>query len=246
MSRLGVVASIVVAAGCVGGQPRGTPDPPDVVAHGALFAMMHEGAVASVVDVATLLPNDRLYSVGALADLAGEITVVAGVAHVTRPDGPDGVRTESSRSPSPGLGAALLVSAEVEEWLPVTTKAAIPFESLDRAIADLAREAGLDPERRLVFTVEGEVEDLEWHVIDGRRLPPGPSSHGAHAAASVRARRDRARATLVGFQSPSDMGTFTHMGSTTHVHCVVPEASSSGHVDRVELPGGTIVRFGLR
>ena len=80
------------------------------------------------------------------------------------------------------------------------------------------------------------------HVIDGRRQAGG-ESHQDHLAAAVRSRRDRAPATLVGFFSKSDQGVFTHMGSKTHLHCVVTDSLSSGHVDRVDVPAGTTVKF---
>ena len=54
---------------------------------------------------------------------------------------------------------------------------------------------------------------------------------------------ERAPATLVGFYSRSDEGVFTHMGSKTHIHCVVDEPISAGHVDHVSIPTGTTVKF---
>lgn len=214
---------------------------PPVKAYGSLRGMLHEGEVGAAVRLESLLPNERLYALGALEDLAGEITVLGGVAHLAFPEGETRTRAETTTSPK--AGAALLVAAEVAEWEAVVLEKGVAFEALDAAIRDLARGAGLDPSERIPFLVEGEVENLEWHVIDGSRLPAGPSSHEEHVAAAVRERRDRAKATLVGFHSQKDMATFTHMGSTTHIHCVVPEASSSGHVDRVALPPGTRVLF---
>jgi len=212
-----------------------------VTAYGALRAMMHEGAVGPVVALSALLPDSSLYAVGALAELSGEVTVLAGVAYLSYPDA-EGARTEVATRTD--VGAALLVASSVTQWQAVVTERPIPFEFLDEEIGRMALSAGVDSGDRLVFLVEGEVEELEWHVIDGRQLGAGPSSHEAHRAAAVKERRERAPAVLVGFYSESDQGVFTHMGSKTHIHCVVEDSLSAGHVDHVVIPTGVTVRFG--
>ena len=119
----------------------------------------------------------------------------------------------------------------------------ISFDELDAAIAKLATAAGLTAEDRFPFLVEGTVEELQWHVIDGSRLEAGGSSHADHLAAAVTGREDRVAATLVGFYSPRDQGIFTHRGSRTHLHCLIEEPLVAGHVDHVVVPAGAVVRF---
>jgi acetolactate decarboxylase len=214
-----------------------------VQVHGALRAMFHEGQTGTTVTLDSLLPDRDVYAVGALSDLAGEITILAGHAFLSRPDGAGSARTEEVTTSD--AGATLLVAAEVDAWQLVSTPRPIPFDQLDEAIAELAVSAGLDPATRIPFLMEGEFDDLRWHVIDGSRLVQGGSSHEDHQAASVREGRDRTWARLVGFYSRGDQGVFTHKGSWTHVHCVVEDPTASGHVDHVVIPAGTTVRFPL-
>jgi acetolactate decarboxylase len=101
----------------------------------------------------------------------------------------------------------------------------------------------LSLEGRLPFLVEGDFEELQWHVIDGRRLSGNETSHRDHLKAAVRHTSVRATGTLVGFYSPNDQGVFTHMGSKTHVHCVVGEPVGAGHVDHVDLPAGVTFKL---
>lgn len=209
--------------------------------HGTLRAIFHEGQSSATVNLDSLLPNPRLYAVGALAELAGEVTVVGGVAYLSYPSGPDETRTEATSRTT--RGAALLVVAEVGAWQSVTTTRTIPFEELDQEIAGLAVSAGMRLDERFPFLIEGEVQDLQWHVIDGGRLPGGVASHQDHAAASVQESAEHAKATLVGFFSETDQGVFTHAGARTHIHSVVHEPLSSGHVDHVVIPAGTTVKF---
>jgi acetolactate decarboxylase len=212
----------------------------DVRIHGALRAMMHEGQTGPTVRLDSLLPNPRLYAVGALADLAGEVTVVGGQAYLAVPEGAGAARTDTSLRPT--ASATLLVATEVPDWVSVTTDRAIRFDDLDERIASLAAAAGWTPKDRFPFLLEGTFEKLRWHVIDGRRLAAG-GSHQDHQSAAVQAGRERARATLVGFYSDHDQGVFTHMGSRTHIHCVVHEPVASGHVDHIEIPAGITLRF---
>ena len=208
--------------------------------YGSLRAMLHEGQTDAQVTLDTLLPNPDLYAVGALAGLSGEITVIGGNAYLSYPEG-EGTRTEMLSAS--GAGAALLVAAEVPRWHTVTTREPIRFEELDEAIGKLAASAGMSLDARFPFLVEGDFEDLQWHVIDGTRLPAGETSHQDHLEAAVQAARPRASARLVGFYSQRDAGVFTHMGSKTHLHCVLEGPLAAGHVDHVDVPAGATVKF---
>jgi hypothetical protein len=212
-----------------------------VRSYGSLREIYHEGQTGEAVKLADLVPDSSLYAVGAIAGLAGEITIVGGKAHLSYPAGANDTRTEVTTTP--GVGATLLVTADVEDWRSVEIERAIPFEGLDQAIVALAVAAGIPKGEKFPFLIEGEVQDLAWHVIDGKRLAPGAAGHQAHLDASVQTSAERTRATLVGFYSESDEGVFTHRGSRTHVHCVVEEPLSSGHVDHVVIPAGTTIRL---
>lgn len=213
----------------------------EVRVHGALRAMMHEGKTEATVSLDTILPDPDLYAVGALAGLSGEVTVVGGKAYLSYPQGAEATRTDTTRLTNEA--ATLFVAADVPAWESLRTEHPIRFEDLDESIAKLAAAAGMHIDGRFPFLLEGEFEDLEWHVIDGSRLTAAGASPHDHSSASIKARRDRAEATLIGFYSESDQGVFTHMGSRTHIHCVLDEPLASGHVDHVTIPAGVTVRF---
>lgn len=233
------VALALTAAACAPAPESDSSWNGEVRVDGALRAMMHDGATGAAVSLAELLPDPHLYGVGALADLEGELTVLAGTAYLSYPDG-DAAALTSTHTESTN-GAALAVTTRVERWERFTIERAVPFDELDAAIAEVVEAAGRDPAARIPFLIHGIVEDLEWHVIDGSRLDDGPSSHRAHMEAAARMRLDRGTATLIGFYSSGDAGVFTHMDSTTHIHAVVEEPLSSGHVDSVTIPAGTTI-----
>ncbi len=213
----------------------------EVQVHGALRAMFHQGQTGTMVTLDTLLPNPDLYAVGAITDLSGEITIIAGKTYLSWPDEDGTSRTKAVERPE--TGATLLVSTEVAAWQSVVSEKAIPLDKLGDAIMALAAGAGLDVDQRIPFLLEGVFTDLQWHVVDGSRLTGGGGSHQDHLAASVQHKLDSSQAILFGFYSKGDMGVFTHMGSRTHVHCVVEKPLSTGHVDHVVIPAGAIIRF---
>ena len=215
-----------------------------VQVYGGLRAMFHQGQTGSMVTLDTLLPNSALYAVGALADLSGEVTVLGGKAYLSYPDGADKARTEAHSQTS--AGATLLVATSVSTWRSYTNQNPIRFEEIDEEIAKLATAAGMSVGERFPFLVKGHFEDLRWHVIDGNRLTGGGTSHEDHLAAAAKMRLDRTPATLVGFYSKGDQGVFTHMGSTTHIHCVIDDPLSTGHVDHVIIPKGAEIQFPVK
>ena len=205
--------------------------------------MFHEGNTGSAVSLDSLLPSPDLYAVGALADLAGEVTILGGEAFLSYPDG-DATRTIRVRVTDED--ATLLAAATVPDWNAAETDHSIPFDKLDDAIAKLGVANGMNPGEAFPFLMEGTFEDLQWHVIDGSKLIDGGQSHEEHLAAGIKMRRDRVAATLIGFYSETDQGVFTHMGSRTHVHCALTDPLAGGHVEHVTIPAGTTIRFPSR
>jgi acetolactate decarboxylase len=240
------ILSCLILSGCAAssGQPvatRALAWDRNVRVYGALRAIMHEGKTGANVTIAALLPNPDLYALGALADLSGEVTIVGGKVYLSYPGEGNATRTETMNQTD--AAATLLVVSGVPAWHGIVTARAIAFEELDGEIAKIATAAGMSLDERFPFLMQGEFEDLRWHVVDGRRLPAGSATHQDHQAAAAKVKLDRASATLLGFYSEIDQGVFTHMGSKTHIHCTLDDPLSTGHVDHVTIPAGTRIQF---
>lgn len=233
--RPGLVPALALLAACSAA--------PEVRWYGSLREVMQERRTGPRVRLDQLLPDEHLYALGALAGLEGEITVLAGEAWVARPIGANAAHTE--RSSGAEEAACLLVSARVSAWRTVTISASIQYAELDATIAELATAAGVQVDRPFAFRIEGTVRDLRWHVIDGRRIPPGLQGPAVHRAAAVPQAVGQVEAHLLGFHSRAHEGVFTHHGTTTHVHCVIPALQATGHVDHVVVLPGAKVSFAV-
>jgi acetolactate decarboxylase len=203
--------------------------------------MMHEGQIGPMVELGSLMPDSTLFGLGAMADLAGEITILHGTAYLAYPEGTDTARIVANSRPD--ASATLLVVGHVPAWRSITLDHPVAFEKLEEEIPELAATVGLGREQRIPFLVTGTFDNFHWHVIDGSRLTDLSAPHQEHLKAAVKFARDRVEATLVGFYSERDRGVFTHMDSKLHVHCVVSEPLSAGHVDHVDVPAGATVEF---
>ncbi len=249
--RHGLLPSVVAALFLVACRTTDTSAPgprvhrasvnPPVEVHGALREMMHEGRTGPVVEVSRATGSPDTVAVGALAGLAGEVTVLDGEAWLSYAEEDGTARTVRTRTPSDS--AALLVVGRLPNAQWVTLEEDLPLAALADRIAALAQARGVDTSRPVPFSIEGPLQDLAWHVVDGRKLKDGPSSHEAHAAAGVQGRRDRVSGVLVGFYSTRHHGIFTHHDSDAHVHVVLAKENASGHVDGVTVGRGARLRL---
>jgi len=223
----------IFLAGCATAAPSG----PRV--YGALRDIMHDGKTDPVVALADVVPGPHAYALGALAGLRGEILVLDDHIVVSYPAGEGAVRLDETGG-ARGEKATLLVAADVNRWKRVAIEEDIPADAFDERIAALAAQAGVDTSRRFPFLIGGAFTKVDWHVLDGGKLPP-TASHDERMAAAIHGSATNATGRALGFYSDKDTGTFTHMGTRTHVHVLLPAAGIMGHADHVAVAAGSIL-----
>lgn len=228
---------IVVALAACSKSPA--PASVEVTSWGSLREMMHEGRVESRVAIAPLLARPHLYALGAVEGMRGEITILDGVPWLSL-----GAR-ERGRATSrvTDEGAALLVATSVEHWQRITLTENIESAEVDARIEALARAAGLDVESPVPFLVEGELADVQWHILV--KPPDTPGAHD-HTRNAVHGEAAAMHGTAVGFFSKHHAGVFTHMGEHTHVHVVDPTTALAAHADRWAARAGSVVSLPSR
>jgi len=173
------------------------------------------------------------YGIGALTDLAGEITIDAGVAHVVELQ--DGKLV--LRPAEPADQATLLVVAQVDAWDSVELPAASNLDELEDAILDKVRAAGLDPTAEPIpVRIKADFKELDLHVLTGScpyAHPEGPPPWRLKGVA--------ASGVMVGLYVEGRVGVLTHHGRRTHLHAIVRTSdgrSVEGHVEAASLKAG--------
>ena len=204
------------------------PEMPTIQTWGTMREVLRDGKSEERITLAKQ-PSEHTIAIGALAGLAGEITVLNGVVHVAKFDNGElkSVRTQD------GARVTLLVMAEVPVWSEQVLPALDDFNSLEQAVRTAAEKAGIDVTQPFPFVIDGLAADLSLHVIAGAcpiATPDGPSP-GRFTG------QDRT-VTLVGFYAENQTGQMTHHNRSSHVHVIVDGADISGHLDEVSFPAG--------
>ena len=226
------MAILLAAAGCRATAPAA---PVTVSAWGTMREVLREGRTeARVTPVQVVGPG--AVGVGALAGLAGEVTVLDGRVLVATATG---LSSEASgtcrvREAGPEDEAALLVLAEVPAWEEHELGAASSYGELEEAIARVLRQRGHDLAVAVPVRVRGRARELELHVLDGAcptAQPDGPPPWRWRGAAD--------EVELVGFFAEGSAGRLTHHARASHLHAVVP--GRMGHLDEVALEGAVLL-----
>jgi acetolactate decarboxylase len=198
--------------------------------------VVHGGDVSGKVSLQQFKGKKNLYAVGPVAELDGEITVIAGKIYIARVKHGE-LTTESDFSTS----ASFLVWSEVAAWqAPVPLGAKIENHAqFEKQIEALASKAGIDTSNPFPFKLEGVFERVDYHVLVPKTHQQAQAGH-SDGAKKVSLRM--ADAEIVGFFSKNHQGVFTHKGSVAHLH-VVERNGNSGHVDQIGASANVRVSF---
>jgi hypothetical protein len=175
--------------------------------------------------------------------LEGEITLINGDVWIARPHA-GGLRVDGP-SVDPAEGAAMLTVAHVEQWVQYTLARGLDQQELEAFITGCAERQGLDAKRPFPFVIEGELTDLQMHVINGA-CPMRPGARLASDQQPWRYELDGTMpARVVGFYAADSVGKMTHPGTSVHAHAVfeIGGITVTGHVERMAAGPGTTLRL---
>ncbi len=235
--------ALLLAAACSGPAPEPARPPaaeltpPRVKTWGTMREVLRQGRSEGRAELTAL--HGVAVGVGALEGLAGEVTVRDGEVLVSRaPDGPDGRVTVGP--PREGERAALLVTAEAGAWDSFPLPACGSYAELEAAVAAALAAAGFDPAEPTPVRVRGRAASVELHVIAGAcpiARPEGPPPWRHRAAGAVE---------LVGVAVEGAAGRLTHHDRSSHLHAVLDDGATAGHLDAVALEEGAVLLLPAR
>jgi alpha-acetolactate decarboxylase len=210
--------------------------------YGSLADVMQQGKTSPAVWLRKMSDDPSLVGIGALSGLRGEIAVIDGGVWL-------GYSTDATTSHGRVLRgadetAAFLTVASVPEWQSFTLGTSVSHDELSRRLEKIARDGGLDARRPLPVVISGRLQNLRFHVADGRGMTLGQAlSEGDLLAASSKGAVEETNGVLVGFFSTAPHPDVLHSGARFHLHVVLQKKPDVGHVDHVDLDAGTIVRL---
>jgi len=176
-------------------------------------------------------------AVGALPNLAGEITVFDGTIYTaTTPDG----QTASTVAADATFDAATLLSLSyVDAWKECLLPSNHPLEE---AIELSAVIQGIDTESPFPFFITGTTSDYHLHVINGY-CPVAEPDLEAKFQPWRQVGTERTPITVVGFYAKDQEGVMTHHGSNVHIHGIIDMNGTltTGHLDSVLINPGALL-----
>lgn len=234
----GVVAASLGAlgvAGCASSALR-------IEQYGGMREVLHEGHAQRRIALTDAVAAPHVYAVGALENLGGEITIADGEVWVGRVE--SGTLRVAGPHPYSADGAALLILAHVDKWTQDTLPAAAGDDELEAAIERIAREHGIDVSRPFPFKIDGQVDRLSMHVING--VCPMAGDAGAERGREPWqfTLAQPAQGRIVGFFARDSAGEITHHGTSVHAHALLEldGARLTGHVESLTVAAGSFVR----
>ena len=219
-----------------------SPEPFAITSYGNFKQMMHTGQTDGVVNLAEALDLPHVFAVGAIANGAGEITVIDGRAWLDY--GADGLGNARAKVPADAK-AVILVRAQVQKWLPINVPEDMSRQPLHVFILDQAEAHGLDVNKPFPFMLEGGFSDVDWHVVNGKREKPAGQEFG-RPFNKLSEHRDQTDGTVIGFYSATSQGVYTHPGESWHLHIVFDNEEKAGHLEELTVKQGTILKLPVK
>jgi alpha-acetolactate decarboxylase len=209
---------------------------------GDVGRVVRDHDVSPKVALGTVLERPHAYGLGSLSELRGEITILDGVAWLAYPPEKRGgaVRVETKGAEAEQAAFLVATHVEPEGWRKVTLAGGVSSRDLEATLERIARDNSLD-KRELTFRIEGKLETITLAIVDGRRIPAGPSSEKAFKKANLLLSEAGIDGTLVGFYSVAPRSPFTHPGAHAHVHAVIPARPATGHAQEFRMAPGAVL-----
>lgn len=216
--------------------PDGSSDA-EVLHHGTLRGIMQEGDLSANVSLEEL-EEERLYALGAVEGLQGEVLVLDGEAYIASVrDGE--LHIEGSYDHK----AALLVRTRVKEWKSFEIPVGMGMQKLPAFIEKKALEAGIDTGKAYPFMIEGMARSFEWHVIDWENGDT-VHTHHKHKHSGLRGSEKGRDVAVLGFYSKG-AGVFTHHKSPLHMHVRTVDGDLIAHLEQIRIGKGMRLKLPL-
>ena len=208
---------------------------------GAMREVMREGKTEARVRLVDVVATPHAYAVGALEGLTGEVMIVDGEVWVSRIE-TNGAISVTGPEPVEEDSATLLTVGHVSKWHSTTIETAVSGTELESLIRQIASAKGLDTERPFPFRIEGQLTNIDLHVINGYcPIATDPATEEKKPWRSNN--RVTVSVNIVGFFAHNAVAVMTHHGTSVHAHAIVmvDDKKVMGHIDKVTVePGMTL------
>jgi hypothetical protein len=214
-----------------------------LVERGTLREAVGEGQHQARADLAELNARAHFYSVGAVSELKGEVTVLDGHLVATQVTCCGNLLPADEES-AEKIQATMLLGAYVEAWNQQSLGRQMEAPELEKHLRELAGAQPWSKSPAFPFLIDGELRDAKVHVLNGAcpvharmqeiTLPDDKKA--------FEATYPTLQARVIGFFADRSVGVRTHPGTSLHAHIVFIDPKSgmevTGHLERFSVAQG--------
>ena len=125
----------------------------------------------------------------------------------------------------------MLVYTEVKQWhdstIPTTVRT---YQEIESFLESAAKKLDIDTSMPFPFLLKGQVDELDWHVIDWEEGDT-VHTHEKHKKAGAYGKMQNEKVVILGFFSKKHTGIFTHHSTNMHLHFKTEDNKQAGHLD---------------
>jgi acetolactate decarboxylase len=203
---------------------------PEVKVVGALRNIMMDSDLSAHLNLDTL-DKTRLYGLGPIAGLKGELMIIDGKVYSTAKDG-DALSSQENKVSL----ASMLVYSTVHHWKAITLTTPVnDYKGLEELVKQMAEKNGYDVEKPFAFRVKATAQKATYHVIDWKEKVEHTSDN--HKQFAFTGTFTEKPVELLGFYSKHHKGVFTHHTTNMHIHVFERSSGTVGHLDEVQVDG---------
>ena len=203
-----------------------------VVKHaGALKNVTEKQDTTNAIFLDTINPHRRLYGLGPLSGMSGEILVIDGRPYVSKINRSNRNRvrmTFDARSP-------YFVYTHVRGWqeAELPEDSILNHQNLGRHLEFIAKKEGINVEKPFPFLLKGHFKKLSYHISYMAKKGSKSKKPLPETTKTV----ENVDVIIVGFFSRNHEGVFTEPGSHVVMSFLTPTASGVGQIDELVLRG---------
>lgn len=194
---------------------------------GAMSEMGKNG-FAPTISMDTLQKYPRIFGMGPLGKMQGEITFADGVPYSGYAD----LDGKAFIQENWDINSPFFVYGEVEEWVSISLEGKLDdVSSIEKLIETIAPKNGIDLIQPFFFKLEGTFDEMITHIV----TPRSPDVAGFKPKRNQENYQHQGESgELIGVYSQIGKGIYTHQNSNIHVHFINDKKSFTGHLDKIQ------------
>ncbi|MDP6964243.1 MAG: acetolactate decarboxylase, partial [Planctomycetota bacterium] len=159
MKIFSLLAAFACAVSC------SSPIAPELQHWGEMKSVLADGETQARVELNDCLTPSSI-GLGAIENLNGELTIVDGVAHISRVDNDSSLMTTVSTAGHSGESATMLAMFNVESWEAIQLGHIDNISQLEEIVNNELASRGFDLTQPIPFKVDATFADITIHVLN--------------------------------------------------------------------------------